>query len=374
VVNDNRLENKIKYIKTKKSKKILIKFLDFLCLLILTSLFLGLILYPIFLNLDDTKSKNNEIALYTQKIYSEAKESRLLSFDENNNMISRDDIIYDEIRRSVKTRIDEEKISIRGDKKDEYEVFDSLKEERINYYCFIYRKNFNLKDDFILNSYSFYLIDYYDLKEDYFSLKIDVAKELKSYIFEDEYTNKLKEVYDKFYEKYSSFYNYLIEDFEKNNNEYKLNLTILESKINEYSMSLIIVSLISYIFSYLIYFIVPRIIFKTDKTLVMKIFKVKIVDLKKEEDVGTTNFIINLVISLILNVFLIGFINLLFFNGYSCFSVSLLGINIIYYLIFFFVLSLLNNLVILFNKNNLSLFDILLNRVWVEENKFIKDE
>lgn len=371
---ENRIKS-IKYEKVGKIKKIFIKFLDNLLVLILSSFLLGVIIYPIFLNLDPIKDKQNEISSYTDLMYEEALKSHLLSLNSNNELNSDEDIIYSEVRRSVKTILVDNEVSIKGETKNNYQVFESLSEENINYYVFNYRKNvLLLSDNFYLDSFNTYLSEYYELNPNYYSLKIEVANKLSKYIFEDEYTLDLKNYYEEYLNTYSLFYSYLINDFEANNTNYLGYLNFLETLINEYSFYILIIVFIAYILSYLTYFIIPKLIFKSDLSLVMKLFKIKEVNFKTNERNTIYNISLNLGINLILLSYLILFLSYLFFASYNLISLKIFNIKLFYYFLFLIVFNVLNDLCILINKNNMSLLDLNLNREEVYFDRYIKDE
>lgn len=371
---ENRIKS-IKYEKVGKIKKIFIKFLDNLLVLILSSFLLGVIIYPIFLNLDPIKDKQNEISSYTDLMYEEALKSHLLSLNSNNELNSDEDIIYSEVRRSVKTILVDNEVSIKGETKNNYQVFESLSEENINYYVFNYRKNvLLLSDNFYLDSFNTYLSEYYELNPNYYSLKIEVANKLSKYIFEDEYTLDLKNYYEEYLNTYSLFYSYLINDFEANNTNYLGYLNFLETLINEYSFYILIIVFIAYILSYLTYFIIPKLIFKSDLSLVMKLFKIKEVNFKTNERNTIYNISLNLGINLILLSYLILFLSYLFFASYNLISLKIFNIKLFYYFLFLIVFNVLNDLCILINKNNMSLLDLSLNREEVYFDRYIKDE
>ena len=349
---------------TKRSRRFLIYLASIFSLLILVCFIQGLIIKPLGDLTSISKNLISNNVSIRNNLYNEALSSSLLEYEEENNnkvLLDIDEVIYKEIRRELKTYIDNNNIDVRGELVSNYQEFNDLsKEENINYYLFTYRPTYLKINDiqnkeFINSLFNKYLSKYYKnnyLDKSYFEYQDDVALSLIKYVFEEDYSSKYKELYDEYLSNYTLFYNELIEDFESNNNIYKDNLIKLDENTNKYSLLLLVEIFISYFISFLLLELLPRLIFKTDTNFMYKLFKVIGINKKTNKSkLKLYQYLISLVLSFIFNIYILFFVYLFFYSSFNLLNVSLFNISFLVIIIFTLLLSILNAIYSYFNKN-----------------------
>ena len=357
---------------TKRSRRFLIYLASIFSLLILVCFIQGLIIKPLGDLTSISKNLISNNVSIRNNLYNEALSSSLLEYEEENNnkvLLDIDEVIYKEIRRELKTYIDNNNIDVRGELVSNYQEFNDLsKEENINYYLFTYRPTYLKINDiqnkeFINSLFNKYLSKYYKnnyLDKSYFDYQDDVALSLIKYVFEEDYSSKYKELYDEYLSNYTLFYNELIEDFESNNNIYKDNLIKLDENTNKYSLLLLVEIFISYFISFLLLELLPRLIFKTDTNFMYKLFKVIGINKKTNKSkLKLYQYLISLVLSFIFNIYILFFVYLFFYSSFNLLNVSLFNISFLVIIIFTLLLSILNAIYSYFNKNKQTMINYL---------------
>ncbi len=365
----------------KRRKRLLIYILNIVLLFIVSALLDGVIISPIFNNFNYKKEKNSQIVSFQNQLFELANETRLLSYDENDNQIKDlNSLINDEIKKEVKTYLISISYEFKGELIEEVKEYDNYHDSRLNYYLFTYRSdilkvNLNENKEFIQSNYNNLLKEYYDLNFDdnLLSLNRNSAINLYKYLFEEDYSTFYSTFYHEFMNNYLSFFNLLIDDFESNNIDYKENLVLLDDAINIYSFYELIEILLAYLISYFIIYILPLVIFKKDKDFIMKLFKAE------GKDINNNSLKINKlrfknIIYLFLNLYIIFFNIFFFYYSLNILNISILFITPLIIIIFMFLLSIFNGIYALFNKNKMSLVSRLINEILVNIEEFLIED
>lgn len=366
--------------KASMKKRFLVFLLDFALFFILFSLIQGVITNQIGYLLPPISSKIEEINESRSNLYNISNFSSLLEI-ENNNLVSLEDTIYKEVRRSLKTYLVDIGYEFKGNIYKEYEVFDDFNEENINYYLFSYRLK-NIEQDkeinnlFINDLFNKYFFTYYQnnyLENNRFILKEEVALELTKYIFEEDYSNEFTLFYNEYLDNYSLFYNELIKDFETNDKLYKNEFSNFQKLNNDYYFYLNVELIISYSLAFFIYFLIPIFIFKKDQTLMMKMFKLVGVNKKTFLNLNIYNYTAKFI--LLYLTFLFSLIIFIFFFYFSYLNMIFIGfINIFNVSIFSFSLLLINMFLPLLNKKHYSLINLGANEIIKFEDIYVENK
>ena len=366
--------------KASMKKRFLVFLLDFALFFILFSLIQGVITNQIGYLLPPISSKIEEINESRINLYNISNSSSLLEI-ENNNLVSFEDTIYKEVRRSLKTYLVDIGYEFKGNIYKEYEVFDDFNEENINYYLFSYRLK-NIEQDkeinnlFINDLFNKYFFTYYQnnyLENNRFILKEEVALELTKYIFEEDYSNEFTLFYNEYLDNYSLFYNELIKDFETNDKLYKNEFSNFQKLNNDYYFYLNVELIISYSLAFFIYFLIPIFIFKKDQTLMMKMFKLVGVNKKTFLNLNIYNYTAKFI--LLYLTFLFSLIIFIFFFYFSYLNMIFISfINIFNVSIFSFSLLLINMFLPLLNKKHYSLINLGANEIIKFEDIYVENK
>ncbi len=360
-------------------KRFLVFLLDFALFFILFSLIQGIFTNQIGFLIPSVSNKISEINESRGNLYKISESSSLLEI-EDNNLISFEDTIYKEIRRSLKTYLVGINYEFKGNLYKDYEIFDDYSEENINFYLFNYRLNNITKDkskndEFILELFNKYFINYYEnnfLETNYFLFKEEVALKLTKYIFEEDYSNEYSSFYNEYLDNYSLFYNELIKDFESNDSNYNLSFSDFKKLNDEYYIYLIYELFISYTLAFIIYFLIPLLIFKKDQTLMMKMFKLVGANKKTNLNLKFINYLTKFI--LLYLIFLFSLLIFIFLFYFSYLNMIFIGfINIFNISIFSFLLLLINMFLPLLNKKHYSLINLGSNEIIKKSDEFINE-
>ncbi len=355
--------------KTKLGKRFLVFLLDLALFFIFFSLINGVIAYPLGNLVSVVNDKIIKINEKRSELYQNGVDSGLLEMNEDKELLSLNGVVYKEVRRSLKTYLADINYDFKGSIHENYEVFNEYSEENINYYVFEYRldnlldDNESLSNERIVNSFNQFLADYY--KENYFEtgrfvLKEEVALDLAKYVFEEDYSTDYTDLYNEYYDDYLNFYYSLIKDFETNDKNYFPNFVAFEQLNYDYYNYLIIEMIISYVFSFLIYFGLPILIFKKDQTFMMKMFKIVGNNRRTNKNLTFLNYLAKFSLLFLSGLFVSLIFTLLFFPSYS--QMLFIGLfSILNVSIFSIILVLFNMVTIPFTKKRLSLLNLVSN-------------
>ena len=169
----------------------------------------------------------------------------------------------------------------------------------------------------------------------------------------------------------SGFYK-LYKDFENNDSNYNLSFSDFKKLNDEYYIYLIYELFISYTLAFIIYFLIPLLIFKKDQTLMMKMFKLVGANKKTNLNLIFINYLIKFI--LLYLIFLFSLLIFIFLFYFSYLNMIFIGfINIFNISIFSFLLLLINMFLPILNKKHYSLINLGSNEIIKKSDEFINE-
>ena len=245
------------------------------------------------------------------------------------------------LKMSIKTSLGE-KYFLTTD----YDLTGTLTKENdpVYYYLNVYKTSHldEYQDDSLsLDSYleDIKLSNYFDLTSDnYYLLKEAVAIKIGDYVFND--NQVFKDEYDIFYSFISENINEASRDIRENNLSYVKSFNLLNTKSNEIRIANFIEVNISFVFSYILIFILPFFINKKHKSLGTIVMKISPTSIRKpcktQLFLKTSTFLVCTYSSLFISLFLT--------SGTSYGQILMLDLNGFYLVILLLLFSVLVSL------------------------------
>lgn len=344
----------------KPLRKLWIYFIDVICLLIISCLFFG-VSELISSNLDVVKNKRNSMSVQKDQLYTLVDDSKLDVY-ENSSLKGSSSIckkyMYSLVLESLKYNNEEASNS------SQYSGIYPISKETDNvYYYYVTYKTSNINDYSIKENYGveYFLtlsksnIDfdkYFEIRDNYPSLKKDIALSIHEYFNNENYTIG-KSNYDTIYNYYSNMLSKGITDFTSYYSPY-VNLNNEFNNGATYLLSIKIYELFaSYLLSSLLLFVMFPLIFKDGKTLTFKIFHMATCKLDGNTP-NITNYLLKWFINLLEYLVVISIIGIIFFNAdiISLFQINLFGFfNLLTMSLFSLIIIILSIIYMFINKN-----------------------